>query len=43
MRLTPALKVSINGAENNAGIVWEDGDAGDPSAQAAGTTVGCSF
>jgi len=33
--LTPTLKFSINGAENNAGIVWEDGDAGDPSAQAA--------
>jgi len=32
---TPTLKFSINGAENNAGIVWEDGDAGDPSAQAA--------
>jgi len=31
----PTLKFSINGGENNAGIVWEDGDAGDPSAQAA--------
>jgi hypothetical protein len=32
---TPTLKFSINGAENNSGIVWEDGDAGNPSAQAA--------
>jgi len=32
---TPTLKFSINGGENNAGIVWEDGDAGDPSSQAA--------